>query len=383
MGHALARILGTCAIALLVLLAGCGAKPAASSSARPADTATSHPATTSPGPLQPTATVIITQPPTTVTQAGPTQTVTAQPTAVPPPPPPPAGGPAGQAPLLTDVSAGADSPTTAHVRWTVEDDFDGVVSHVAFGTHQVTDQNSPIQTGNGTFTAALVGLSSCTVYSYDVTATDVGGLTAHSTGSFQTPPGPAPNGTGPFLVSAMHNSLNVSYTAVGAADAQSYIEYGTTTAYGQRSATQAGPGNFTVQLTGLQSAKAYHARFRVQTPCTTFLGTDHVFTTATLVAVDITGSNGGVSFVPAGQSAGAVAAPKNSPFVFQVHNKDATKPHDLSIKGQSYGSNAIAPGATVTLSPALVLAAGTYTLYDSIDNPSGSALGTSGTLSVN
>ncbi|MHB8633827.1 MAG: cupredoxin domain-containing protein [Thermoplasmatota archaeon] len=356
-----------------VVLAGC-ARPAPA----PSSTTTPPPATVIvttivPGPVQ-----TVTPPPEIVTVTvtpSPAETTT-------PPPSSTSTAPPGPPPVLTDVAATVLSPNRAVVRWTVGDVVPGVRSQALYGPGTGLGLATPTQVGNGTYPMLLTGLASCSAYSYKVVATSTdGGTNASEVGTFTTQDGPSLNASAITAGVIMHNSLNITWHVTGPTDAVSTVDYGPTTAYGY-SLTAVGNGTVSTTITGLQSSKDYHLQLHVETPCHSFSRSDQLFHTATLVAVDIVGNNGPLSFAPAGSSAGPVSAPAGTPVVFSVHNKD-TAAHDFSLKGQSYGSNLISPGQTVIVVPSITLAAGQYTIYSSQDNPGGtSPTGMSGTLNV-
>jgi phosphodiesterase/alkaline phosphatase D-like protein len=153
-------------------------------------------------------------------------------------------------------------------------------------------QTSATSAGAGTAGVAvqqpLSGLAASTTYDYRLVAVSAGGTVDGNNATFTTPKTPAPlaTTTTATAVSSSAASLNGSLNPEGVPTTY-YFQYGTTAAYGSKTATQSG-GSATaaqavvVNVTGLEASQTYHYRLVAASAGGTVVGADLTFTTSKL-----------------------------------------------------------------------------------------------------
>ena len=270
----------------------------------------------------------------------------------------------GVRPQVDNVTLEGVDQTSARVRWEINGSGDAR-SRVEYGIGSAFNQQTSLANGTGAQTKLLTGLASCTAYQVRIKATG-GGFEVISPSASFTTLGMPPSTTAPTVGTTMHSSLAVAWTVTGADDVTSFVEYGTTTAYGTASATQTGTGGKTATLPNLSQNTEYHVRVRVSSACGNTQSADVVFRTALLVPIDIFGNSGAASFGPGGAAtpgpitiSGVPAAGRD--MVFVIKNKDSMT-HTFSIDGKAYTSDPISAGATYTMPTSIKLTPGGYTI---------------------
>lgn len=152
----------------------------------------------------------------------------------------------------------------------------------AYGSRSAT-RSAAAGTADVAVTAAVTGLKAGTSYSYRLVATSSAGttngaaLTATTVGAPDARTGP------PRAVSGSAATLTGSIDSRGRATVW-YFEYGTTTGYGTRTATQssdakAGDRNAAVTVSALRPSTTYHYRLVATSDAGTTRGADQAFTT--------------------------------------------------------------------------------------------------------
>lgn len=134
-------------------------------------------------------------------------------------------------------------------------------------------------------TQPLSGLAASTTYHYRLVATSVGGTTYGHDATFATAATPAPAVT----TGAATSVSFASATLTGSLNPEDvpttyYFEYGTTPAYGSKTAVQSAPSGSTAQavsaaLSGLAASTTYHYRLLATSAGGTVVGSDATFTT--------------------------------------------------------------------------------------------------------
>lgn len=176
--------------------------------------------------------------------------------------PPGGGGTDTTPPSLSSISANP-SPAGAVVSWATNEPAD---SQVEYGTSGSYGQSTALSTALVTnHSASLSGLSAATLYHYRVRSRDAAQNLAMSADfTFTTP---AASDTTPPTISSVSASgitgsgATITWATNEAADSQ--VEYGTTTAYGQSSALDSAKvTSHSVNLTGLTVSTLYHYRVK-------------------------------------------------------------------------------------------------------------------------
>ena len=148
---------------------------------------------------------------------------------------------------------------------------------------RTTTQSAGAGTADVSATAAVTGLRAGTLYAYRLVATSAAGTT-NGAAQTATTVGPPDARTGPPRgVSGAVATLTGSIDSRGRATTW-YFEYGTTTGYGTRTATQgadAKPGdrNAAVNVSNLRPSTSYHYRLVATSDAGTTRGADQAFTT--------------------------------------------------------------------------------------------------------
>jgi phosphodiesterase/alkaline phosphatase D-like protein len=207
---------------------------------------------------------------------------------------------ATSAPGVTTNAASSVSTTSARLNGRVNPNGQSTTWRFEYGTSTsygsaTGTQNAGSGTGSTSVSVTILGLAPGTTYHFRLVATNAAGTSAGSDQAFTT--GGAPGvSTGPA-----QNVSTGSATLTGSLDPRNhstnwYFEYGTSTGYGTRTATQnasAGSGGnraVTVGISGLTAGTTYHYRLVATSSQGTSRGADVAFTT-TANAVSLTTSS--------------------------------------------------------------------------------------------
>jgi phosphodiesterase/alkaline phosphatase D-like protein len=220
------------------------------------------------------------------------------------------------APTVTTKAATNVTDTAAKLNGTVNPNGQATTTYFEYGTTTSYGTKTPVKTaGAGTKTAdiseAVAGLKPGTVYHYRLVATNAAGTGTGGDQTFATLGSPIVVTSPATGIGASTATLNGSVNPNGHAT-NWYFEYGTTTAYGTKTAsTSAGSGQATkavkVPLTGLTPGTTYHYRLVATSNAGTGTGADVVFTT-TGPAVTISTAAGTVVFGHGVTLSGAIAS---------------------------------------------------------------------------
>ncbi|MHA1613783.1 MAG: fibronectin type III domain-containing protein, partial [Candidatus Thorarchaeota archaeon] len=185
----------------------------------------------------------------------------------------------------TDI--GQPTETSITISWTTnEEDADSYIDYSTDKSYSFS-QGSPIMTTNHSVT--LVGLQPSTQYYFRIKSTDPSGNQAIDDNSgqgytFSTASGPNPPVISNIQITDVtSNSAKISWTTD--ISANSFVEYGLDTSYGQMTGQNDSVTSHSVTLTGLLSDATYHFRVR-STAQTEGVSQDYTFTTEE--AADIT-----------------------------------------------------------------------------------------------
>jgi hypothetical protein len=193
------------------------------------------------------------------------------------------------APTPVTGSTTSITPATAKLGGTVTPNGLATTWYFEYGTSTSYGSKTSVKSaGSGTkavqVSAALSGLRAATTYHYRLLATNAGGTNAGSDRAFSTA-GPPVARTGP----AQEVGANTAKTT-GSVDPRGrrttwYVEYGTTLAYGTRTASKsAGSGfgaqNVTAAISGLKPSTTYQYRLVASNDAGTSRGANASFATA-------------------------------------------------------------------------------------------------------
>jgi hypothetical protein len=196
---------------------------------------------------------------------------------------------ASAAPTVTTTAASSVNDTTATVHGSVNPNGQATTVYFEYGTSTSYGTKTPAASGgSGTSTrnvsAALRGLTAGASYHFRLVATNAAGTTSGADQAFTTSGQP---------VSHTGTSSGVTDTAAtltGTVDPAGhstswYFEYGTTTGYGTKTASQsagskAGSQAVSVPIAGLAPGTPYHFRLVATSSAGTGYGADATFTTA-------------------------------------------------------------------------------------------------------
>jgi hypothetical protein len=174
---------------------------------------------------------------------------------------PPSGGGTDTVPPSMSAISSSPNPTGATISWTTNEPSD---SQAEFGTTTNYGQSTSLSPALLTnHSVSLNSLVASTLYHFRVRSRDAAGNLATS-GDFTFTTTAAPDTTPPVISSLSANgitatSANIAWATNEAADSQ--VEYGTTTGYGQSTPLDSTRGTtHTVPLTGLASSTLYHYR---------------------------------------------------------------------------------------------------------------------------
>ena len=162
----------------------------------------------------------------------------------------------GQAPIISGVTSGSLTATTANIDWATDI---ASTSQVNYGTTAGYGQSSAMNSSMVTNHAVgLSGLTASTLYHYQVISKDSGGnQTASADFTFTTTAASAPVISAVTAGSITSTGATITWTTdVGAT---SQVNYGTTTGYGQNSALNSSlVTSHSVALSGLTASTLYH-----------------------------------------------------------------------------------------------------------------------------
>jgi hypothetical protein len=240
---------------------------------------------------------------------------------------------AASSPAATTTSASSIGPTTAHLNGTINPNGQATTWYFEFGTStSYGTKTTALSAGSGTKTvnesSSLSGLSAGTTYHYRIVASNASGTSFGADQSLQTvsPPAVATAATtniqptsGTLMGSLNPNGLSTSW----------YFEYGTTSNYGSRTATQnvaSGHSTITVSapLSSLSAGTTYHFRLVASSSAGTTRSADATFVTAPAVTLQAAALkvvhgetvllSGTVSSFAPGVTVNVLAALGSSPF---------------------------------------------------------------------
>jgi len=370
-----------------VVVAGCSGGGGSSSSTTPSASSTSN----GPDVITYTQTTTISGTVTTITSTT-TQTTTTTGTPITP----------GVLPAIFNVSA-TPAANAATIEWNVTGGVGALSSHVEYGFASLANFTAQTATvpGDGKHSASLTGLSSCNDYRYRIDATDGAGTIVHTgADTFTTTAGPALAVATPSITvppaGILDTGFTVQWTVAGPADVKSHVEYGLTAALGSTTVDTNGPGTRTAIITGLSAGQTYNYKITATSPCgsASFPSTPLLQKTATVLHVDInngasiggavnaycpgsTAPCSGAPSCPGGAPTGAFCVSANTPYVFDLTNKD-TATHNWKLTDSAspahdigYAMAGLTAGNTYHFPIGVALPAGSYhmrcTLHSGMD----------------
>lgn len=207
-----------------------------------------------------------------------------------------AGAAAASAPTAVTGPVTASGSTSATVGGTVNANGQATTWLVQYGkTTSYGSQTGTFNAGAGTagtnVSTTINGLTPGTTYHYRLAATNVSGTTQGADAVLTTSGAPAPDAvTGAAgSISSSAAMLTGSVNANGRATTW-FFEYGTSTSYGSRTASQNGGAatsafNVSAQVSGLQAGRTYHFRLVATSDGGTGHGADQSFTAGSAPSV--------------------------------------------------------------------------------------------------
>jgi hypothetical protein len=201
------------------------------------------------------------------------------------------GGMAATAAAPTAITGPVTSigPTTATATGTVNPGGQATTWYFEYGTSTTYGKQTATKSaGSGTtnlqVSAALAGLAPGTAYHYRLVAANAAGTRRGADGIFTTSAAPG------AVTGSARSVTTTSATLTGTVDPNGrattwYVEYGTSTGYGSRTATRsAGSGttarNVSASVSGLIPGRVYHYRLVATSDAGTSRGADRSFSTA-------------------------------------------------------------------------------------------------------
>ncbi|MFA6004705.1 MAG: fibronectin type III domain-containing protein, partial [Elusimicrobiota bacterium] len=227
-------------------------------------------------------------------------------------------------PTISAVSAGSIGTGSAVISWTTNEAAD---TQIEFGPTTAYGSQSTL---NGTdvtsHSASLSGLSASTLYHYRVKSRDAAGNLATS-GDFSFTTTVAPDTTAPTISAMAAGSITsasavIDWTTNEVADTQ--MEFGLTTAYGQSSTLAAGMvTSHSVGLSGLSANTLYHFRVKSRDAAGNLgVSGDSTFTTLAVVvpvAVNVSPLSASVKATFSQQFTAAVTGTSNTGVTWLVN----------------------------------------------------------------
>jgi hypothetical protein len=193
------------------------------------------------------------------------------------------------APVVTTKAASSVKDTTATLNGSVNPSSQATSVYFEYGTSTAYGTKTPaVSAGAGTaaksMSAAVSGLIGGATYHFRVVAVNATGTTAGADLTFATAGRPVPHTGTPTSVTG------TSVTLTGTVDPDGhitswYFEYGTTTRYGTKTASQdagssVGAKAVSVPINGLTPGAGYHVRLVASSSAGTVYGADVAFSTA-------------------------------------------------------------------------------------------------------
>jgi hypothetical protein len=200
---------------------------------------------------------------------------------------------AAAAPTATTGAAQQVQYASATATGTVNPNGSATSYYFEYGTTTAYGmQTSSASAGGGTAGVAvqqpLTGLAASTTYDYRLVAVSAGGTVHGNNATFTTTTTPAPTATtsAATAVTSSAATLNGSVNPEGVPTTY-YFQYGTTAAYGSKTATQSAGSATTSQavtgnVSGLGASTTYHYRLVAASAGGTVVGADLTFTTSKL-----------------------------------------------------------------------------------------------------
>ena len=192
------------------------------------------------------------------------------------------------APTVSTKAASSVGDTTAHLNGTVNPNGQATTVTFEYGTSTSYGAKSAAAsagsgTGQKSMAATVTGLAGGTTYHYRVVAVNASGTTAGSDVTFTTSGRPATHTSAPTAVTGTSATLTGSVDPLGHSTSW-YFEFGTTTGYGTKTATQNAGSSFgaktvSVPIAGLSPGVTYHVRLVASNSSGAAFGADTPFTT--------------------------------------------------------------------------------------------------------
>jgi phosphodiesterase/alkaline phosphatase D-like protein len=193
---------------------------------------------------------------------------------------------AATAPSATTGPVSSIGPTSATVTGTVNPNGTPTTWLVEYGTStgygsSTSSTNAGSGTSNVAVSVSLSGLKAGTTYHYRVVATSTAGTTRGADGILTTSAAPQVVTGSASNVTPTSATLNGSVDPSGRATTW-YFEYGTTTGYGNKTATKdagsgTGAANVSASISGLTAGRTYHYRLTATSDAGTSHGNDQTF----------------------------------------------------------------------------------------------------------
>jgi len=208
------------------------------------------------------------------------------------------------APTVTTKPASNVKDTTAILHGSVNPNGQATTVYFEYGTSTSYGAKTPAASaGSGTssrsVSATLTGLTEGATYHFRLVATNGAGTATGTDQTFATTGKPVPHTGSATGVTGTTATLTGTVDPVGHSTSW-YFEYGTTTAYGTKTASQGagssiGARSVSVPIGSLVPGTTYHVRLVASSSAGTVYGTDVVFTTVG-PAVTIAASSGTVVY---------------------------------------------------------------------------------------
>ena len=192
-------------------------------------------------------------------------------------------------PTVATTAASSVGTTSARLNGTINPNGAAATWYFEYGTStSYGTKTSTKTTGSGTNTAnvsaSISGLTAGTSYHFRLVATNASGTSTGGDQTFTTSGPPLAQTGAATAVSAAGATLTGTVDPRGHTTSW-YFEFGTSTAYGQRTATQnagsaTGPRAVSVPIGGLSAGTTYHFRLVASSSAGTTNGSDASFTTS-------------------------------------------------------------------------------------------------------
>ncbi len=196
---------------------------------------------------------------------------------------------ASVAPSVTTKSASGIGDTSATLNGSVAPNGQATTVVFEYGTStgygaKTAAKNAGSGTGTSNTSAAVTGLSGGTTYHFRIVATNAAGTNTGADQTFTTSGKPAVQTGAPTAVTGTSATLTGTVNPAGHSTSW-YFEFGTSTAYGTKTASQgagssAGAHAVSVPIAALTPATTYHFRLVAGNSSGTNVGGDVILTTA-------------------------------------------------------------------------------------------------------